>query len=242
MHGQKSQNDLSPSNVNLKVDTGALGSSGVAGRLSRILTRLPHNQINFCYDNINQAAGRLVKQGPRSSGLSLHTVSHRDSTQVAYKVSQSVTMLHELLLALLGYTGDLIIDEREQQESLRVNLSPQAPLADEPTFNLAPDISFLEPSDRENIKIGARTFCRTSNYTRVLSWIRSSNESLLSRATELLKGKKVKPSVYRRALLNGIVEVLSVYRSAVLHIEQKLLSDSLPILATVTQGLNKVGL
>ncbi|PIN07213.1 Gamma-tubulin ring complex protein [Handroanthus impetiginosus] len=56
---------------------------------------------------------------------------------------------------------------------------------------------------------------------------------------ENLKGKKVKPSVYRRALANGIVEVLSVYRSAVLHIEQKLLSDSLPILATVTQGLNK---
>lgn len=51
----------------------------------------------------------------------------------------------------------------------------------------------------------------------------------------------MKPSVYRRALANGIVEVLSVYRSAVLHIEQKLLSDSLPILATVTQGLNKVG-
>lgn len=58
----------------------------------------------------------------------------------------------------------------------------------------------------------------------------------------MLKGKKVKPSVYRRALANGIVEVLSVYRSAVLHIEQKLLSDSLPILATVTQGLNKVGI
>lgn len=76
--------------------------------------------------------------------------------------------------------------------------------------------------------------------SRDLSWIRSSNESPLSRATEISKGKKLKPSVYRRALANGIVEVLSVYRSAVLHIEQKLLSDSLPILATVTQGLNKV--
>lgn len=77
---------------------------------------------------------------------------------------------------------------------------------------------------------------------RDLSWIRSSNESPLSRATETLKGKKLKPSVYRRALANGIVEVLSVYRSGVLHIEQKLLSDSLPVLATVTQGLNKVTL
>lgn len=50
----------------------------------------------------------------------------------------------------------------------------------------------------------------------------------------------MKPSVYRRAIANGIVEILAVYRSAVLHIEQKLLAETVPILATVTQGLNKV--
>ncbi|XP_057782301.1 gamma-tubulin complex component 4 homolog [Salvia miltiorrhiza] len=154
-------------------------------------------------------------------------------------------MLHELLLALLGYTGDLIIDERELQESLRINLSPAAPLADEPTFRLASDLSFIEPSDRQVIErvitLGFyyRELERFAAKCRNLSWIRSSNESPLSRATESLKGKKLKPSVYRRALANGIVEVLTIYRSAVLQIEQKLLSDSLPILATVTQGLNK---
>ncbi|KAL0303091.1 UNVERIFIED_CONTAM: Gamma-tubulin complex component 4 [Sesamum radiatum] len=165
-------------------------------------------------------------------------------------------MLHELLLALLGYTGDLIIDEREHQETLRVNLSPDAPLADEPTFKLAPDLSFLQPSERvvdttfvligrevieRVITLGFyyRELERFAAKSRNLSWIRSSNESPLSRVTDALKGKKLKPSVYRRALANGIVEVLSLYRSAVLHIEQKLLSDSPPILATVTQGLNK---
>lgn len=154
-------------------------------------------------------------------------------------------MLHELLLALLGYTGDLIIDERERRESLHINISPEAPLSDEPTFKLASDLSFIEPSDRQVIErvitLGFyyRELERFAAKCRDLSWIRSSNESPLSRATEILKGKKLKPSVYRRALANGIVEVLSVYRSAVLHIEQKLLSDSLPILATVTQGLNK---
>ncbi|KAL1558386.1 Gamma-tubulin complex component 4 [Salvia divinorum] len=154
-------------------------------------------------------------------------------------------MLHELLLALLGYTGDLIIDERERRESLCINLSPTAPLADEPTFKLASDLSFIEPSDRQVIErvitLGFyyRELERFAAKCRNLSWIRSSNESPLSRATESLKGKKLKPSVYRRALANGIVEVLSIYRSAVLQIEQKLLSDSLPILATVTQGLNK---
>ncbi|KAH6811180.1 GAMMA-TUBULIN COMPLEX PROTEIN 4 [Perilla frutescens var. frutescens] len=154
-------------------------------------------------------------------------------------------MLHELLLALLGYTGDLIIDERERRESLHINLPPDAPLADEPTFKLASDLSFIEHSDRQVIErvitLGFyfRELERFAAKCRDLSWIRSSNESPLSRGTEILKGKKLQPSVYRRALANGIVEVLSVYRSAVLHIEQKLLSDSLPILATVTQGLNK---
>lgn len=57
-------------------------------------------------------------------------------------------MLHELLLALLGYTGDLVIDEREHLHSLGVALSPDAPVSDERSFRLAPDISFIEPSDR----------------------------------------------------------------------------------------------
>ncbi|KAL2507638.1 Gamma-tubulin complex component 4 [Forsythia ovata] len=153
-------------------------------------------------------------------------------------------MLHELLLALLGYTGDLIIDQREHQESLRVNLSPDAPLAEEPTFKLAPDLS-IQRSDKEVIErlitLGFyyRELDRFASKSRNLSWIRSSKDSPLLRNAELLKGKRLKQSVYRRAVANGIVEVLSLYRSAVLHIEQKLLSDSLPILATVTQGLNK---
>lgn len=64
--------------------------------------------------------------------------------------------------------------------------------------------------------------------------------SPLDRACELQETKKGKASVYRRAVANGIVEILSVYRSAVLQIEQKLLSETTPILAAITQGLNKV--
>lgn len=86
-----------------------------------------------------------------------------------------------------------------------------------------------------------RELDRFAAKSRNLSWIRSPNESPLLRTSQLLKGKTSKHSVYRRAIANGIVEVLSVYRSVVLHIEQKLLSDSLPIVATLTQGLNKVG-
>uniref|UniRef100_A0A2P2LNP9 Gamma-tubulin complex component n=1 Tax=Rhizophora mucronata TaxID=61149 RepID=A0A2P2LNP9_RHIMU len=161
-------------------------------------------------------------------------------------------MMHEILLALLGYTGDLIIDEREQQKSIGVNLSPDAPISDERTFRLAPDISFLEASDRDLIEriitLGFyyRELDRFAAKSRNLSWIRSGcggvsggGVSPLSRVAALSNKRKGKPSVYRRAIANGIVEILSIYRSAVLHIEQNLLSESVPILATVTHGLNK---
>lgn len=154
-------------------------------------------------------------------------------------------MLHELLLALLGYTGDLIIDVREEDSGAHIPLSPDAPISQEPTFKLAPDVSFVQPSERDVIEriitLGFyyRELDRFAAKSRNLSWIRSPNESPMSRTSLLSKGKTLKQSVYRRAIANGIVEVLSVYRSAVLHIEQKLLSDSLPIVATLTQGLNK---
>nr|XP_009770642.1 PREDICTED: gamma-tubulin complex component 4 homolog isoform X2 [Nicotiana sylvestris]XP_016433585.1 PREDICTED: gamma-tubulin complex component 4 homolog isoform X2 [Nicotiana tabacum] len=156
-------------------------------------------------------------------------------------------MLHEILVALLGYTGDLIIDARQHRDDSThsIPLSPDAPISQEPTFKLAPDLSFVQPSERDVIEriitLGFyyRELERFAAKSCNLSWIRSANESPLSRTSQLLKGKTVKQSVYRRAIANGIVEVLSVYRSAVLHIEQKLLSDSPPILATLTQGLNK---
>ncbi|KAJ6319870.1 hypothetical protein OIU78_015296 [Salix suchowensis] len=145
-------------------------------------------------------------------------------------------MLHELLLSLLGYTGDLIIDEREHQNSLGIPISD-----DHRSFKLAPDISFIQPSDRDLIEriisLGFyyRELDRFATKSRNLSWIRSANPN-----NELSnKNLQEKQSVYRRAIANGIVEILSVYRSAVLHIEQKLLSESIPILATITQGLNK---
>ncbi|KAL2945347.1 Gamma-tubulin complex component 4 [Bienertia sinuspersici] len=155
-------------------------------------------------------------------------------------------MLHEILLALLGYTGDLIIDERECQNSVEI-LSPDSPISVNPTFKLAPDLSFIDPSDRDVIeriiKLGFyyRELDRFATKSRNLSWIRSArlDVSPLERSEEISKKKSENQSVYRRAIANGIVEILSVYRSAVLQIEQKLLADPLPILATVTQGLNK---
>lgn len=155
-------------------------------------------------------------------------------------------MLHEILLALLGYTGDLIIDERESLNSLGI-LSPDSPISENPTFKLASDLSFIAHSDRDVIEriitLGFyyRELDRFATKSRNLSWIRSAsaNVSPLERSEEISKAKSENHSVYRRAIGNGVVEILSVYRSAVLQIEQKLLADPLPILSTVTQGLNK---
>ncbi|KAL8143051.1 hypothetical protein V2J09_016083 [Rumex salicifolius] len=153
-------------------------------------------------------------------------------------------MLHEILLALLGYTGDLIIDEREQLSSIGI-LSPDTPVSYDPTFKLAPDLVFVESSDRDVIeriiKLGFyyRELDRFASKCRNLSWIRSKGASPLLRCEEISKKSLEHQSVYRRAIANGIVEILSVYRSAVLQIEQKLLADPVPILAMVTQGLNK---
>ncbi|MBA0785548.1 hypothetical protein Gotri_025086 [Gossypium trilobum] len=154
-------------------------------------------------------------------------------------------MLHELLLALVGYTGDLIIDEREHHKSLGICLSPDAPISEQRSFKLASDISFIDPSERDLIEklitLGFyyRELDRFATKSRNLSWIRAADVSPLDRASELSNPKSGKPSVYRRAIANGLVEILSVYKSAVLQLEQKLLSETMPILATVTQGLNK---
>ncbi|CAA2984049.1 gamma-tubulin complex component 4 [Olea europaea subsp. europaea] len=111
-----------------------------------------------------------------------------------------------------------------------------APFAEGPTFKLVTDLSFIQPSVKEVferiITLGFyyRELDRFASNCRNLSWISSSKDSPLLRNSELLKAKKSKQSVYQRAIANGIVEVLSLYSSAVLHIEQKLLPDSVPIL------------
>ena len=64
-------------------------------------------------------------------------------------------MLHELLLALLGFTGDFVLDA----SSARRRAAPPEAAAGGggagdgdgeagPAFRLAPDLTFLQPSER----------------------------------------------------------------------------------------------
>ncbi|VAH14667.1 unnamed protein product [Triticum turgidum subsp. durum] len=155
-------------------------------------------------------------------------------------------MLHELLLALLGFTGDFVLDNssgRRRPEPAEAGGAGDGDVG--PAFRLAPDLTFLQPSERSAIErlisLGFyyRELNRFATESCDLSWIQSSVEVSSPNADITLKGKVRKGSAYRRAIANGIAEILSVYRSAVLQVEQNLLSDPLPILATVTHGLNK---
>lgn len=84
-----------------------------------------------------------------------------------------------------------------------------------------------------------RELNRFATASRNLTLIQAAKGS----AAQQTSGSTEKPgksSVYRRAIANGIVEILSVYKAAVLQVEQNLLSDPVPILSTITGGLNKV--
>ncbi|GJN36006.1 hypothetical protein PR202_gb24829 [Eleusine coracana subsp. coracana] len=162
-------------------------------------------------------------------------------------------MLHELLLALLGFTGDFVLDASPaRRRTAPTDAAAGAGGGAEdgngvvgPDFRLAPDLTFLQPSERSAIErlisLGFyyRELNRFATESRDLSWIHSSVDLSTANADKTRKGNVKKGSVYRRAIANGITEILSVYRSAVLQVEQNLLSDPLPILATVTHGLNK---
>ncbi|KAM0892678.1 hypothetical protein ACQ4PT_025588 [Festuca glaucescens] len=157
-------------------------------------------------------------------------------------------MLHELLLALLGFTGDFVLHNPSFPTRRRPSPAEAGGAGDAdmgPAFRLAPDLTFLQPSERSAIErlvsLGFyyRELNRFATESRDLSWIQSSVDVSSPNADITLKGKVRKGSAYRRAIANGIAEILSVYRSAVLQVEQNLLSDPLPILATVTHGLNK---
>eukprot|EP00249_Psilotum_nudum_P007651 c20720_g1_i2 orf=155-2389(-) len=163
-------------------------------------------------------------------------------------------MLHELLLALVGCTGDVFIDEKEREGSMGFPFSSQdgtaersewnesggeEMIAGECSFRLAPDLTFLQDSEREilehllHLGFYYRELERFSLQSRNLSWI------AFHYGDSSPKPEKPHPSVYRRALANGIAEVLAIYRSAVLKVEQNFLSDPVPVLATVTHGLNQ---
>ena len=64
---------------------------------------------------------------------------------------QDAAMLHELLLALLGFTGDFVLDvslPRRRAASQDAGEDGNGDGEVGPSFRLAPDLTFLQPSER----------------------------------------------------------------------------------------------
>ncbi|KAJ7518689.1 hypothetical protein O6H91_20G003500 [Diphasiastrum complanatum] len=179
-------------------------------------------------------------------------------------------MLHELLLALVGCTGDVFVDkasearlaaqprgragvrlrdsEAPEDDEVEEDNGDENEIVEECTFRVAPDLTFISSSEREVLerllRLGFyyRELDRFTLHLRNLSWIGPFYVDALKNGSSISRSLTRKPSIYQRSLANGIAEVLAIYRSAVLKVEQNILSDPVPVIAIVTKGLNQFDL
>lgn len=123
-----------------------------------------------------------------------------------------VEMLHEILLALVGHTGDIIIRKRYPDTRSVCG------------FHVAPDISFLSRSEKE----ATNQTCNIGFYYCLIDAFVTSNLRL---GVTSLGGVSAGPDVdnevglYVRALSVGLAEVLAKYRASVLQLEQEILAS-----------------
>lgn len=127
-------------------------------------------------------------------------------------------VLHELLVALLGRSGEVFVEEAPGHRG------PEGGEAAGGVANpgrcglrLAEDISWVEGPDRavldEVVTLGF-------HFRELDAWARRERDPGVG-PREL---KSVQGSAYRRAMAAGVEEVLEVYSSAVLRLEQQLLA------------------
>ncbi|GAQ91736.1 Gamma-tubulin ring complex protein [Klebsormidium nitens] len=148
-------------------------------------------------------------------------------------------MLHELLLALVGCTGDVFVDTHSEAHKLG---RPNSSILDEATLaepascpiKLAPDIDFVSESERSVLN----RLVWLGYLYRELELFSSHEQGI---GTDALgqPDRDGGGSMYQRALATGLAEVLAVYRSAILQLEQDALSETAPVLSTVTQAMHQ---
>ncbi|KAK9803977.1 hypothetical protein WJX72_009639 [[Myrmecia] bisecta] len=131
--------------------------------------------------------------------------------------SSYANVLQELLLALLGHTGDVFLD----QQNAGQQRTPYAYSQADPwkcTWKLADDVHWISSSDRdildELVTLGFHFRCLDSFV-----------------AAERDHASLKTGSLYRRALATGLSELLDVYGAAILQIQQHVLRDPCPTLA-----------
>jgi gamma-tubulin complex component 4 len=121
-------------------------------------------------------------------------------------------MLHELLLALTGCDGDII-------------------LANDTKFYLDKDLPFLHDSEKEMID----ELCQLGFYYRDLTIFVQQNS--VQQHVLATNYDRTPPSAYARALCAGLDEILDAYMTSLTQIEQKVLNDPIMPLSYLKQAL-----
>eukprot|EP00899_Mesostigma_viride_P015699 jgi/Mesvir1/2412/Mv22150-RA.1 len=147
-------------------------------------------------------------------------------------------MIHELLLALLGHTGDVFIDIDERSATISGGKGPNAQLRrvrnpQDVKFMIAPDLTFIHESERSVLN----RLVRAGYYYRELEHFMTTE-----RLWDCDDGMEVSGmgTMYRRALAVALSQVLAGYRNDVVELEQSALRDptgAQPVLSRLQQGL-----
>lgn len=114
-------------------------------------------------------------------------------------------MLHELLMALLGHTGTIIVDTGN-------------------SFELSETVNFLSRAERDFIN---KIVSLGWEYKKLLSFVTISTSHIgaeLDRE-EILDENEGESGVYTRALCYGVGELLKIYREHILAIEHEYLLE-----------------
>eukprot|EP00850_Spirogloea_muscicola_P015286 SM000116S24207 [mRNA] locus=s116:56790:62328:- [translate_table: standard] len=146
-------------------------------------------------------------------------------------------MLHELLLALVGCTGDVFVDTAAEDG---VQAGPG-----ECTFRLSPDYAdIVSQSERVVLE---RLLHLGHHYQKLDQFVRETGDSFWKSAAQCAYGAVhalpdsigLSSSLYQNAIANAVSEELSDYTAAIVTVEKVILRSPCPLLARVTEALHE---
>ncbi|CAL5227089.1 g9995 [Coccomyxa viridis] len=117
------------------------------------------------------------------------------------------SILQELLLALLGYDGDVFVESRGERAEKGGKSVPEPWSIG---LNVSTEMDWITAPDRE----GLNSLVALGFHFKVL-------QDYVEQETSLLPGQR-QSSLIRRAIATGLSELLDVYRAAILRMQQQL--------------------
>ncbi len=134
-------------------------------------------------------------------------------------------MLHEILFALLGKTGNIII---ESEEKLEINpLISFLSVSEKDLINKLIILGFFYKNIEKFLKDTFESFCQNSSFISKKTQEESSNEFVFGK------------SIYLKAFVFATDEILKDYRDAILNVEREYLKNRVFTLSLLHIHLSK---